>query len=669
MFSNTKCMKFFNFSFVIILLFFCHLINANGESKIKIIINNSDKTVIVKGQKVSQQEANIIQLLQQRIQEKTGILVQIIDENKFNISDSKYDIIIIPGCAKSSNLLNGIMSNLSVGFPQKKESFKLLTERYHSKNIVLIAGSDELGILYGEGKLLRTADYKGRQMAITGLNIDECPLDNSRGIYYAIHCNNWYEDIPETAKIKDLIKEQGLWGSNILWMWFDISMYHKGPFEENSDSKNKWERIKQMSKAASDIGIKVGFVEIANAAYLDQVNDSIKAVGGEPPEGLLCPRANNGEAMHIMEGNYRDLYQDLKKNGITVNAISLAFYDRGGCHCNLCKPWVATGINYIGNFHANLINEYFSGCDLYLNDWHFASSDGVDEVEWTKDYLKSANPDWIKGIHRDDRHPWDRWTGIDQKYDVATFFDISMIGGWGGFGANPFPKRLDTFFNGMHTSGIKGGMSYTEGIFDDINKVLVLQHHWGKNSSDSILKEYARWYFNADDKTQQIMSDILFDMESEWSNIYSNWNQNLITKAQLNIKKRIDNLEALLPENIKDMWRWKLIHARVSLAQTAVDISGLEGSGYDEFISELNSLLSLSKVDTVAVNQMIKEKERWLNQKLQLFDKEYKELYYGIYEGMKNGMYGGVAPDPGRWIKGFNKGEKWREMFNKKIQP
>ena len=243
-----------------------------------------------------------------------------------------------------------------------------------------------------------------------------------------------------------------------------------------------------------------------------------------------------------------------------------------------------------------------------------------------------------------------------------------MIGGWGGFGANPFPKRLDTFFNGMRANGIKGGMAYTEGIFDDINKVLILQHHWGKYSSESILKEYAKWYFNADGKAQQKVAGILVDMESEWSDIYSGWNHNLITKPQLNIKKRVDNLEMLFPENIKDMWRWKLIHARANLAQIAIEISGLEGSGYDEFISDLNTISSKGKVNIVTANQLIKEKKQWLNQKLQLFDKEYKELYYGVYEGMKNGMYGGMAPDPTRWIKGFNKGDKWKEIL-KKVEP
>jgi len=642
--------------FVIYLLSCLHT-NALGEPGIKVVNNNSAKTLIVKGQNSSLQELNIIRLLQQKIQEKTGITIPITEEQRFSISDSEYNTIILPGRANSNSLLKEIMDKANIIFPNQEESYKLITENYHSMNVIIIAGADELGILYGIGKLLRTADYSKKGMIVSSLNMNDAPVDGSRGIYYAIHCNNWYEDIPEIEKVKDLISEQGLWGANILWMWFDMSMYRKSPFEENSDSRNKWERIKQLAKAANDIGMKVGLVEIANAAYLDQVRDKLKAIGGEPPEGLLCPYANNGEAMHIMDHNYRNLYEDLKIDNITVHVVSLAFYDRGGCHCNLCRPWVKTGIKFIGEFHANTINEYFPQCEIYINDWHFEKTDGVDEVEWTKSYLKSSGSDWVHGIHRDDRHAWDRWAGIDQNFEVITFFDISMIGGWSGFGANPFPKRLDIFFSNMRANGINGGMAYTEGLFDDINKVLVLQHHWGEYSSESILKEYAKWYFNADKKAQQTIAGILFDMESEWSDIYSNWNHHLTTNPQLKIKNRVEKLEGSLSENIKAMWRWKLIHSRANIAQIATEISGLKGSGFDQFVVKINGL------SPEKASKMIREKEICLNQRIQQFDDEYDELYYGVFDGTKSGMYGGIAPDPARWINGFNKGEKWREIF------
>jgi hypothetical protein len=639
--------------------------DKNPISEIAITIKNSGKAVIVIGQHASQQESNIVHLLQQKIREKSHLLIPIIQEEAFSFSRTEFNTIIIPGCKNSSKLLAGTMHHLNLAFPEKKEGFRLVTTRYQSKNIVIIGGSDELGILFGEGKLLRTSDYNENHMTINPLDINEIPKDNQRGIYFAIHDNNWYEDIPEMAKIKDLIEEQALWGSNILWLWFDLSQYHKSPFEISSDSRIKWERIKHVAEAANNIGMKVGFTEIANAAYLDQVTEKLKAIGGDPPEGLLCPHANNDEAMNIMDSNYRELYRDLKKSKIEVQAFDIGFYDRGGCHCELCKPWVKTGITFVGARHAKTIKEYYPKSDFHVNDWHFdIMHDGVDEIEWTKNYLKSLKPDWINSIYRSDRIAWDRWNGLGTKYDVATFFDISMIGGWGGFGANPFPHRLDTFFKGMQDNGIKGGMAYTEGIFDDINKVLVLQHHWQVCTSEIVLKEYARWYFGADKKTQQTLSDLIFDLESEWSDIYGNWgSQFLNTKPQLAIKKRFDMLEASLTEKVKECWRWKLIHARVNLAHLATEISGLDGSRYNEFNSEISHLISDKEENKTNIKMMVKLQEAWLNQKIAQFDKEFNELYHGIYEGMKNGMYGSMAPDPTRFIKGFNRGEKWKEIF------
>ena len=104
--------------------------------------------------------------------------------------------------------------------------------------------------------------------------------------------------------------------------------------------------------------MSVGFIESLNSAYLGQVNDEIRAVKGNPPEGLLCPRAHAGESMKIMDDNYRELYGDLRNAGISADAFSLFFYDRGGCSCKLCLPWVETGVRYVGEQHAKTIKEY-----------------------------------------------------------------------------------------------------------------------------------------------------------------------------------------------------------------------------------------------------------------------------------------------------------------------
>ena len=53
------------------------------------------------------------------------------------------------------------------------------------------------------------------------------------------------------------------------------------------------------------------------------------------------------------------------------------------------------------------------------------------------------------------------------------FFEISMVGAvpWGGYGANPYPSLLQKIWEKI--KGVTGGgYPYSEGIFDDINKII-----------------------------------------------------------------------------------------------------------------------------------------------------------------------------------------------------
>ena len=232
-------------------------------------------------------------------------------------------------------------------FPSTAEAYKIVTAVHDKKNVALIAGADTAGVLYGIGKFLRQADYPAsNSMALASpLNLTRAPLDDSRGPYFAIHCANWYEAVSDTDKLSDLVKEQALWGANIIYVWFDMSMYRKGPFAPGSDSSAKWNRINTIAAAAKSLGVKLGLVEILNGGYLDQTEGSpLRAVNGEPPEGLFCPNAQSQAARPIMERNYRELYGDLVSSGIDLAAVGQGLYDRGGCKCSLCSPWVQTAI-------------------------------------------------------------------------------------------------------------------------------------------------------------------------------------------------------------------------------------------------------------------------------------------------------------------------------------
>jgi len=49
----------------------------------------------------------------------------------------------------------------------------------------------------------------------------------------------------------------------------------------------------------------------------------------------------------------------------------------------------------------------------------------------------------------------------------------------GGFGVNPFPRRLQRLWNETGRK-LSGGFPYSEGIYEDLNKVICTQFYWNR---------------------------------------------------------------------------------------------------------------------------------------------------------------------------------------------
>ena len=93
------------------------------------------------------------------------------------------------------------------------------------------------------------------------------------------------------------------------------------------------------------------------------------------------------------------------------------------------------------------------------------------------------------------------------------FPEISMHGAvpWGGFGANPMPKRLQQMWDETG-SFCEGGFPYSEGIYEDINKMIMLSLYSGRNKNAvSALREYVRSEFS--EKYEDELTDMLLKME------------------------------------------------------------------------------------------------------------------------------------------------------------
>jgi len=122
---------------------------------------------------------------------------------------------------------------------------------------------------------------------------------------------------------------------------------------------------------------------------------------------------------------------------------------------------------------------------------------------------------------------------------------------WGAYGANPLPARYEALWK--QTSGkVSGGMPYSEGIFEDMNKAICFQLYWNRNTAaEDTLREYAAFEFSPE-AVDDVLAAVRL-LEAAW-----------IERGPKSEEafKLIEKVDATLPPRAKNGWRWRLVYLR-----------------------------------------------------------------------------------------------------------
>ncbi len=94
--------------------------------------------------------------------------------------------------------------------------------------------------------------------------------------------------------------------------------------------------------------------------------------------------------------------------------------------------------------------------------------------------------------------------GLNQSEETSVlpligFPEISMHGTfpWGGFGATPLTARARSQWNAVKATHA-GGFPYSEGIYEDLTKVVYSQLYWSDRPVEETVKEYIAFEFSPD---------------------------------------------------------------------------------------------------------------------------------------------------------------------------
>ena len=433
-----------------------------------------------------------------------------------------------------------------------------------------------------------------------------------RAIYFASHFFNFYQCAP-LEEIEQYVEELALWGCNALSVWFD--MHHYQGIQDPA-AQAMIARLHAILQAGNRVGMAASLTALANEGYADSP-EALRAewAGGQNgyhtgPQGHyhreICPSTPGG--LEYILRTRREVIEAFSDLEIRYHWIWP--YDQGGCTCAQCAPWGANGFLRTAAVLAPLINELAPAADIVLSTWYF---DRFIDGEWANfDQAISANrPPWLSYLLADDCGdefpPYILQHGVPGQAKLVNFPEISMYlcHPWGGFGANPLPMHLQAIWESMGER-IAGGFPYSEGIFEDINKVINLQHYWGDRHALETVREYAGYEF-----TQQAAEEVTaviaafeqhhcrtteLDRETPAlrEGLFSADGGSTLAPYRCADLSGADErhaslqrIDALLPAQAAQAWRWRLLYLRAAIDAALLHTGGRCSDELDRYFEEL----------------------------------------------------------------------------------
>jgi hypothetical protein len=437
-----------------------------------------------------------------------------------------------------------------------------------SPGVVRIAGNEPRGVLYGVGKFLHTSRYDQGGFTPSTWRGESVPQKPIRGIYFATHFHNFYHDAP-VEEIQRYVEEMGLWGYNVVLFWYDT--HHFDGYDDPKAVEFR-SRIDAICETAREIGLDVGTGVVANQAYNNSPAE-LRADRGDVgiARGCyypcdVCP--SKPEGMKYLQRTMAQTFDWCARLGIRY--LQIWPYDSGGCVCSWCRPWGGNGFLKTAESLAAMARQKLPGVKIIASTWMF------DQEEWQMfDKAFSEKTPWAdcvlaEGVRRDP----------PGRLPMIGFPEISMYGSfpWGGFGATPLPNHFQGQWNDAKRR-VAGGFVYSEGIFEDINKVLFSRFYWEDQPANETIKEYIAFEYSP-----AVVNEVLKIIATLEQNHHMRWWPGELEGVKLDldwfpsrgVKPQADpgaeeafelaqQIDAELSPQARRAWRWRQLFLRALL--------------------------------------------------------------------------------------------------------
>ncbi|MCZ2482824.1 hypothetical protein G9H64_07630 [Aquirufa nivalisilvae] len=438
----------------------------------------------------------------------------------------------------------------------QKEGFRLVHQQIGGRDLLWFIGADQRGLLFAIGEFLRTADLSKQKILFDKkYEKSSAPMYAIRGhqIGYRNTANSW--DAWDFKQFERYFRDLAFFGTNAI---------ENIPFQDGAASPhmkiNREEMHIKMSQMcqAYDLDYWVWTPADVDLADPQKFQEELKA--------------------HI----------EFYKNCPRLDGVFFPGGDPGENHPKYVLPFLKAVAAELKKYHPK------AGVWLSLQGFN------DEEVNYFYDYLDQNKPDWFTGIVTGPSSPDLASTRfrLDKKYQHRHYPDLTHTvrcqyptENWdqafalteGREVTNPQPSYYAKIHN-RFAPFTDGFLSYSDGVHDDVNKVIWSQMAWNTEKDvRQVMVEYARYFFG--NSVAEAAADGILALERNWVGPVEE-NGGIETTFAF-----WQNLEKNHPE-LKGNWRWQQLVMR-AYYDTFIKRRKMYEQGLEK---EANLILSQAKV-------------------------------------------------------------------------
>jgi len=483
---------------------------------------NLNKAVIISSAKTNSPVVKTaIRMLKEEVKARTALDLQ-------SAENWKNETTIILATSNESEV-NGmkIPKREGVNLPEfKKEGYRIFCGKRDGRDIVWIIGSDERGILFGTGKLLRTAIMSKNKFYLKEpLDFASSPMQSIRGhqLGYRNHANSY--DAWDVKKYEQYIRDLVIFGTNAI---------ETIPLGDRDDSVLFPIPPEEMNIHISEICASYGIDYWIWTPVSCDLSDKVKReaeLGRAEAFYKKCPKLDN---------------------------VFFPGGDPGENHPRDVLPFLKE-LN-------DRLQKYHPGAGIWISLQGF----NAEKIDYFYTYLEKNNPDWLRGVVTGPGSPPIAETRyrLPKKYLHRNYPDITHnvrcdypVQNWdqaymltiGREGCNPRPNFFSKI-QGAAAQLTDGFVSYSDGCHDDVNKVIWSMRSWDNEMEPSeILTDYCRYFFGPELAVRG--AEGINALEQDWVGPI---------KTNGGIETTFEFWKNLEKENpgLLNNWRWKMLVLR-----------------------------------------------------------------------------------------------------------